>query len=343
MTLRRSIAVCLGLLAAAAVAAPAYPCVRVLRADGGKAVVVGRNMNWSGDTKTSLWAFPRGVARDGLAAKNALKWTSKYGSVATGFFDYATADGVNERGLAMSLLWLDEADHGIRDEAVPGLATTLWGQFYLDKFATVAEAVAYTEKTPFQLLPVTDGRDVSHLHLALADATGDSAVVEYVGGKAKVYHDRKYAVMTNSPPFGDQLKNLARYSGFGGELAPPAAASLSADRFVLASRGLDNLPVSGSDRHAVAQVFGLLRDLSLPVGRAPSGTHWRAVADLTNRVFYFESATNPNVVRVSLGRLSFEDGGPVRKLDLPGNPDLGGECAGKFRKSGPLPFAAPKP
>jgi penicillin V acylase-like amidase (Ntn superfamily) len=287
-----------GLVVLVALASPARQCVRVLWNNSGRAVVVGRIMNWSEDTRTNLWAFPRGAERVGLADKNPLKWTAKYGSVAAGFHDTATADGVNERGLAVSVLWLDEADYGTRDESVPGLSTTLWGQFYLDTFATVAEAVRFTESTPFQLAPVTDGKDVSRLHLALADAAGDSAVIEYVAGKPRVYRGRESTVM--------------------------------------AAKLLANLPKLAIDLQAAADLFGLLRAVSLP-----HGTRWRAVADLTNRVYYFESAAGPAVVWVRLDRLKFDPGCPVLKLDLAADPDVAGEASGKFLKSDPLKFTLP--
>lgn len=38
------------------------------------------------------------------------------------------------------------------------------------------------------------------LHLSISDATGDSAIVEYIGGKQVIHHDRNYQVMTNSTP-----------------------------------------------------------------------------------------------------------------------------------------------
>jgi choloylglycine hydrolase len=291
-------------------------------------------MNWPDDPGADLWAFPRGIERTGLNGKNPLKWVSNYGSVAVGFKGVATADGVNEKGLAVSVLWLNEADYGPRDESVPGLAATLWGQFHLDSFATVAEAVAYAEKTPFQPVAVKDGGDVSRLHLALADATGDSAIVEYVGGKVKVYHGREYAVMTNSPPLPEQLKNLDRYRGPGGLETPPKDASNSADRFVIASRILADLPKPRTDREAVADLFGVLRAVSVP-----RMTRWRAVADLTNRVYYFESAASPVVVWVRLDRLKLDAGSPVLKLDLANEPDRAGESSGGFKRADPLKFA----
>jgi choloylglycine hydrolase len=41
--------------------------------------------------------------------------------------------------------------------ALPGLTISLWLQFFIDNFATVAEAVEYMEKHPFQVRPLTAG------------------------------------------------------------------------------------------------------------------------------------------------------------------------------------------
>ena len=49
----------------------------------GVAEVVARNMDWLEDMKSNLWLFPRGIKREGLAGKNSLTWTSKYGSIIT--------------------------------------------------------------------------------------------------------------------------------------------------------------------------------------------------------------------------------------------------------------------
>jgi len=90
----------------------------------------------------NLWALPRGIKRSGLAGKNSLHWISKYGSVAAVVYGFASADGMNEKGLDANVLWLAEADFGSRDDKLPGLSLSLWAQYYLDNFATVAEAIA---------------------------------------------------------------------------------------------------------------------------------------------------------------------------------------------------------
>jgi penicillin V acylase-like amidase (Ntn superfamily) len=43
------------------------------------------------------------------------------------------------------------------------------------------------------------------VHLAMEDASGDSAIVEHIDGKAVVYHGREFRVMTNDPPYEKQL------------------------------------------------------------------------------------------------------------------------------------------
>lgn len=59
------------------------------------------------------------------------------------------------------------------------------------------------------------------MHLALDDATRDSAVVEFRDGRPRVHYDRTYTVMTHSPPLDQQQDHLKRYEGFDGALPLP--------------------------------------------------------------------------------------------------------------------------
>jgi len=324
----------------------AAACSRVLWADNGQAVVVGRNMDWSEDMRTNLWAFPRGIARSGLAGGDSLTWTSKYGSLGAAVYDLGTSDGINEKGLVVNLLWLTEADYGTRDQKLPGLSISLWAQYVLDNFATVAEAVAASEQGHFQIVPVqvSGSNKPATVHLALADATGDSAIIEIVdGGKVRIHHDRSYTVMTNSPPFEQQLANLKQYQGFGGA-APLPGTSQAADRFVRAAYYLQNLLKPQDRRQTVAEMLSVMRNVSQPFVRPsatrPEASHtiWRTVADATDRMYFFESTLSPNIVWVRLDGLDFSPGAPVRKLDLVHGGDLVGDVTAAFKPSEPLPF-----
>ena len=324
---------------------PAYPCSRVLWNSNGQAVVVGRNMDWFEDMKTNLWVFPRGIERDGGAGKNSLKWTSKYGSLIASAYNIMTVDGINEKGLAVNPLWLAESDYGKRDESVPGLSFTLATQYFLDNFETVADAVRFIETQPFQVVtgPMGSTNRIAAGHFALADATGDSAVVEYIAGKPKIYHDRKYTVMTNSPPFDEQLANLKQYKMFGGTKELPGSEQ-SADRFVRAARYLESLPKPTNKRETIAYLMSVMRNISAPFGISDplrpniSATRWRTVADLTKRVYYFESTISPNVIWVFLDKLPLKEGSPVLKLDLVNDLDRSGNVTGQFKTSEPFEF-----
>jgi penicillin V acylase-like amidase (Ntn superfamily) len=324
----------------------AHACSRVLWNDNGQAAVVGRNMDWPEDMQTDLWAFPRGIARSGLSGDaNSLTWTSKYGSVSAAVYNIGTSDGINEKGLVANLLWLTEADYGKRDAKVPGLSLSLWAQYSLDNFATVAEAVAAMQQGKFQIVDAAmPGYAKATAHLSLADATGDSAVIEVIdGGKVQIYHGRSYTVMTNSPPFTEQLANLKQYRGFGGT-APLPGTTEAADRFVRAAYYRENLIKPKDVRETVAEMLSVMRNVSQPFTKASpsqpytSHTIWRAVADATNRIYFYESTLSPNIVWVRLDDLDFSAGAPVRKLDLVHSGDLVGDVTSSFKPSEPFVF-----
>jgi penicillin V acylase-like amidase (Ntn superfamily) len=327
-------------------------CSRVLWADNGQAVVTGRNMDWPEDMRSDLWAFPRGIARKGGSGDaNEFAWTSKYGSVGVSVYDMAISDGMNEKGLVANLLWLSESDYGKRDPKLPGLALSLWAQYNLDSFATVAEAVAAIEKGQYQLVTAAmPGHATATVHLSLSDETGDSAIIEIVdGGKVRVHHDRRYLVMTNSPPFAEQLANLEKYHVFGGA-APLPGTSEAADRFVRAAYYIQNQTKPSDIRQTVARMLSVMRNVSQPFvqpdPKRPEASHtiWRTVADSTDRIYFFESTLSPNIVWVNLPRIDFSAGAPVRKLDLSGKDgDLVGDVTDRFKPSAPLVFKTADP
>ena len=91
---------------------PADACTRILYETGARSYMVGRTMDWTVDPSTDLWAFPKGMARDGGAGPGSIKWTAKRGSVASSFYNLATVDGMNDAGLVANVLYLVEADYG---------------------------------------------------------------------------------------------------------------------------------------------------------------------------------------------------------------------------------------
>lgn len=298
-------------------------CSRVLHVDSQQAVMVGRTMDWEQDMRTQLWVYPRGIVRQGGDDANPLRWTSQYGSIVATAYQQITTDGFNERGLAAHLLWLSDADYGKRNEKIPGLVVTRWAQFYLDNFQTVQEAIRFTEQLSFQLVKAfqQETHEWVRLHLALEDATGDSAIIEYIDGKTIIYHSRDYIVLTNGPVYNKQLENLHRYNGLGGNLPLPGTLTAK-DRFVRAAYYTLHLPHAASAQAELANVLAVVRNVSVPkqlprkANEQTSWTMWRSVSDLTNHVYYFDDSAKPNLIWANLNAFNLSSGSPIMKLDL---------------------------
>ena len=118
-----------------------FACTRTLYVGQDNTVITGRNMDWSEDMGSNLWVFPAGIHRDGNAGPKSPKWTSRYGSVITAGYDIGSVDGMNEKGLAMNALYLTETDYGKPDPKRAPMSISLWGQYILDNFASVDDAV----------------------------------------------------------------------------------------------------------------------------------------------------------------------------------------------------------
>jgi choloylglycine hydrolase len=210
-------AVAFGLLAIT-IAAPAAiqsaaACTRILWNTNKLAVVSSRTMDWPESTEPILTVFPRGSARDGgrvgpeeVVKDNPAKWTSKYGSVITSVYGIGAVDGLNEKGLAIHLLYLDTSDFGARDASKPGVVVTLWGQYALDNAANVDEVLKALEGVQIVMAEARGHKGT--VHLAMEDASGDSAIIEYIDGKPIIHHGRQYTIMTNDPPYDQQLALL---------------------------------------------------------------------------------------------------------------------------------------
>jgi choloylglycine hydrolase len=317
------------------ISSTAFSCSRVVHVDSHQGTFVGRNMDWFEDMNSKLVVYPRGLSRNGFTSANPLEWTSQYGSIVTTSYDIGATDGMNEKGLAIHALWLNQTDYGTRDPNKPGISLLMVTQFYLDNFKSVDEAVRFTENTPFQIIPFyhpQTGRWIK-IHAALEDASGDSAIIEYIDGHPQIYHDKKYTVLTNDPVYSSHLENLKQYIGFGGDKPLPGTSDAS-DRFVRATYHELRLPTTHSPNEAAASVMSLLHNVGATFTQWEEGkihtTIWRTIADLSRHVYYFNSTKNLTTVYVQLDQFSLEPGSPVMKLDLTKQPELSGDVTNQF-------------
>jgi penicillin V acylase-like amidase (Ntn superfamily) len=349
--MKRSLAMGIGAFLSVAIAAPlvAEACSRAVYFGKEGQIVTGRTMDWFvSDMDTNLWLYPRGLERNGNT-KTPLIWKSKYGSVVTTIYEGAAADGMNERGLVANLLYLAESSYepARPDDKRPTLPNSAWVQYVLDHFATTAEAVEGLRREEFRLVPIqAPTGEPGTVHLSISDASGDSAIFEYIDGKLRIHHGKQYQVMTNSPTFDRQLPLVDYWKEIGGSTFLPGT-NRATDRFARLSYYVNEAKQSADPREAVATVFSLMRNVSVPIGIKIPGkpniadTLWLTVSDQKNKVYFYQSTNSPSIVWAKLNELDIKEGSGVRKLQLDGNPDVAGDQTKNFKAAELFKFMAP--
>lgn len=341
---KTSLLAAFGVCALAVVSLPSDACTRAVYLGPDGMTVTGRTMDWREDPRTNLYVFPRGIERRGALSDHTVFWKSKYGSVSAAGYDIGIADGMNEAGLVASLLFLPESDYTRPNDDRPVMGLSIWTQYVLDNFATVSEAVAELRKETFRIdAPDLPNGVQSRLHLAVTDASGDTAVFEYIDGYLRIHEGRQYQVMTNSPSYDLQLAVNDYWREIGGTVMLPGT-NRSSDRFVRASFYINAVEQSADPKIAVPAVFSVMRNVSVPYGITTpdkpniASTRWRSVCDQKQKVYYFEPTLGMEIFWVDLSTVDFSEGAPEMKLTLTGGELYSGNAASEFRRTD-RPFA----
>jgi choloylglycine hydrolase len=181
------------------------------------------------------------------------------------------------------------------------------------------------------------------VHLAIEDASGDSAIIEYINGKPVVHHGKEYRLMTNDPTYDEQLALLEKQDFSKPSSDTPLPGNVKAtDRFQRAAYFASMLPEPKSEREAIAGILAIARNISVPFGAPYKGfgiynTEYRTAINLNTRRYFFELTTSPNVLWADLTKFDLKPGAPVMKLD-PDNIALSGDVTERFQKAERAPF-----
>lgn len=323
---------------------PVDACTRAVYIGPDQMVITGRTMDWKEDIQSNLYVFPRGIQRTGHNREKTLNWTSKYGSLVATGYDIGTCDGMNEKGLVASLLFLPETIYSLPGDTRPVMGISIWTQYVLDNFATVREAVDELKKETFRIdAPRLPNGSESTLHLAITDETGNTAILEYLDGKLSIHEGKQYQVMTNSPRYEYQLA-INDYWKEVGALQMLPGTNRPSDRFVRASFYVHAIPQTADAKIAVPSVLSIMRNVSVPFGITTpdkpyiSSTRWRSVADQKNKVYYFESTLTPNLFWLDLKKIDFSPKAGIRKLPLTNGEIYAGDAVKDLKDSKPFTF-----
>lgn len=315
--------VALSSLAIAFIAAPkSDACTRVVYLGDDGTTITGRTLDWKEDIATNLYVMPQGIKRASYDTDQAYKWVSKYGSVVAVGYDLGVSEGMNEKGLVCNLLYLPGTKYTRDNENRIPMSSSLWAQYVLDNFATTSEAVQSLKQDRFYIdAPQMPGGASTTIHMAISDQSGNSAIIEYIDGELSVHEGKQYQVLTNAPPYDQQLAVAEYWKAVGGMNMLPGT-NRSYDRFCRASFYINAVPKNTSHEMALAGVFGVLFNCSVPVGISLpdnpeiSSTRWRSVADQKKLTYYYGTTLNPSIMWVNLNEFMLTPGSPIMKLDI---------------------------
>lgn len=328
----------LNLLAAGAMllggTAASLACSRVVYlGDNNDIILIGRTLDWKTPIPTNIYVYPAGIEKSSMPAGNCFHWTSRYAAVYAVSYDGGVTEGMNEAGLSMNGLFCRDSEFPLStasNDSLPVMSNAMLVAYFLDNFSTVAEVDEWLHANPFVINGKTfDNGTVSLIHWGLTDRTGDSLVIEFIGGQLKTYRSRDYTVLTNDPQFPDQLAICAYWTKKGGTHTLPGTVS-SPDRFSRASFFINHVPKNSDYTTALASISSIMGTVSVPFGYEITGepnvssTQWRTISDITGNKYYFRFADSTGDMWVDLNHLLLTPGAPILKLDTTNRHNLTG-------------------
>lgn len=250
---------------------------------------------------------------------NPAKWTSKYGSVTFNQFGRENPNGgINEKGLVVAIMWLNEAAYPTAGKQ-PTIDILEWVQYQLDTAATVSDVLQSTDR--MRVSPDLPGIKI---HYLVADAEGNAASVEYIGGKLVVHAGATLPqlLLTNNT-YEDSLKYLKTTP------IEKATTDGSLDRFARVSHELAELgKQDAKGKDPVAYAFTMLADAASRRYTTSSDTQWSIVYDQRRRVIYFRTLHNPAIRTVDTRAFDYSCGTPLKIFDV--NSKDTGDVTAKF-------------
>jgi penicillin V acylase-like amidase (Ntn superfamily) len=283
------IAVCIVLSAASAFACSTF-CLHL-----GDRIVFGKNYDWSVE-EGFLIVNKRGMthAADGAPQnhRTPAHWISTYGSVT--FNQYGRnfpSGGINEAGLVVELLWAAHSRYPKPDER-PVVDCLEWIQYQLDTAKTVQQVIASDAKIRIESnVP---------LHYLVADAEGNVAAIEFIGGKlvAHTGSDLPVAALTNDF-YTDSLKRWQEARWTPTDPSSPA-------RFIRAANSVKNFHSGDPINYA----FQSLADVASAI------TQWSIVYEIDRGQIHFRTRSNQEIRTLALKDLDFDCSSQVLLLNL---------------------------
>lgn len=337
------IAICAFFLSGVASNTDACTVFRLKAKDGSYLIV--RSMEFAIDMNYQSVVVPRNTQFQSpfVEGVNGMKWDTKYGYVAVTSMKltYGASDGMNEKGLAVALLWYEvdmtwqetsPADSNI------ALAQAMFCDWVLGNFSSVEEVKeALPNIKVFGYKDPVSGLEPT-VHFIVYDADGGCIVIEYNKGTYEIY-DNPLGIMTNAPEFPYHLNNLRNYigmqpnnpgtpweekfnikpSGHGagfwglpGDYTPPSRFVRLAVLTAYADQQPDAKSNLNMGQHIINTFeipFGIITEEGTDNKIYKESTQWVTFRDLDNKVFYFRTYDNFTLRKIDLNNIDLSEPG----------------------------------
>lgn len=234
-------------------------------------------------------------------------------------------DAINEHGLAMAgLNFVGNAHYNDVTQGMDNVAVFEFIPYILAQCKTVAEATALIKNINLTATPFNDTLPIAELHWLIADR--DNAITVEATAQGLMIYPNPVGILTNNPPFPQQMRNLANYM----HLSPkPPKNQLAPDiELVPYSRGMGamGLPgdlssqsrfvrttftklnsVSGSgEGESVGQFFHILNTVNQPRGccEVETGefeiTIYTSCCNVTRGIYYYTTYNNHQITAIDM-------------------------------------------
>ncbi|MGR5285891.1 linear amide C-N hydrolase [Vibrio maritimus] len=271
--------------------------------NNGEASLTVRTMDWFGHDDATVVGAGKGITNQYGDTKEAIKTESKYASLKIkSFAPQLVAEAMNENGLVARILYLgnDYTEMAPDRAGVPDVAASQFPNYAVDNFASVADVIGNLNDIDVIQDKVCDlpGHEneciAAPVHYHLTDASGDSAVIEFVKGEVKIYHGNvtdaaSAQYLSNDPEFGFHM-NLDKEQTESGSTIRAYDRRLRAKEVVedmYARNVTDNTSALNSLKAAGASVFAGYDQLD-PYANDVFPTLWTIYTDQNAKEIYLD-------------------------------------------------------
>lgn len=300
--------------------------------------IVARTTEWGGSVLNSSYVIvPRGHQHISFTPTGAdgMSFQARYGyvGICTDQPQFVV-EGMNETGLSAGLFFFPgygryvEYDPANKSNTLSDMQFVSW---VLASFSSIDEMKEAFEKIDLVSL---DSR-IGTVHWRISEPSGRMVVLECIDGRP-VFYENRLGVLTNSPDFDWQMKNLNNYVnlytgnvqpqklndevtlkqfgagagflGIPGDATPPS-------RFVRAALYQSATPQAGTGAETVMQCFQILECFNIPIGLEhkksdipeglPSATQWTVASDQSALKFYYRTAWNATIRCIDMASVNF--------------------------------------